>query len=104
MTNIDPRDFSRAFEGIDYPTSRDAVLRSAADKGGLNGGVQIVLEAIPDRTYESEDDLMRAVDAAYLEEERLTKALADPTPAAPAEPALKDAASAGAETEEHSAA
>ena len=102
--HVDPRDFNRAFEGIDYPTSKDAVLRSAADKGGLDGGVQIVLEAIPDRTYESEDDLMLAVDAACLDGERITGGLAEPTPAAPAEPALKEAASAGAETENHSAA
>ncbi len=99
-TNIDPRDFNRAFEGIDYPTSKDAVLRSAADKGGINGGVQTVLEAIPDGPYESEADLMRAVDEVYVE----TEGFMAPTPAAAANPATTDTAAAGAETEDHSAA
>jgi hypothetical protein len=96
----DPRDFARALAGIDYPISRDAIVRSAADKGGINNEILQILERIPDQTYETEPDLMRAISEVYVTAEGFM----EPTPAAPAQPAAKDAAAAGAETEDHSAA
>jgi hypothetical protein len=103
MRTFDPRDFSRAMEGMDFPVSKDAVLRTAADKGGLNGDVQSVLELIPEQTYESRASLDEAISAAYIEFEELTAGMpvtvADDAPAAE-----KDAVAAGAETEHHSAA
>jgi hypothetical protein len=100
MVNADPRDFNRALAGIDFPTSRDAIVRGASDKGGINNEILRVLENIPDQTYETEADLMRAIDEVYIE----TEGFMEPTPAAPADPSRKDTAAAGAETEDHSAA
>ena len=59
--NADPKDYIKAFDGIDFPASRAGIIRAAQDKGGLNGGVDYVLQQIEDRTYESVDDVAAEV-------------------------------------------
>jgi hypothetical protein len=89
---IDPRDFDRALEGLDFPTSRDAVVRTAADKGGLNGHVLDVLKQIPDQPYDTRDELELAIAEDSVREDT------EQTPAAPADPETKADAAASADT------
>lgn len=64
MPAIDPRDFERALEGLDFPATRDGIVRTAADKGGINGHVLVVLADIADETYDTRDELDAAITAA----------------------------------------
>ena len=63
--NAELDEYLRAFEGLEYPTSRSAVINRAADTGGLDTEVLLTLERLPDRTYDSRDDLLQEVERAY---------------------------------------
>ena len=63
--NAEPEEYRRALHGLDYPASRDAIVRKAADHGGLDREVLYVLERIPERPYESFEDVQRAIDVVY---------------------------------------
>lgn len=97
---FDPRDLDRALEGLEFPASRDAILRTAADKGGINGNVLVVLERIPDQSYDSRDQLEAAVAEAYIEESGLTQGMpvVEPEPAAPGDPSVKRYVATAADT------
>jgi hypothetical protein len=72
-------EYLRGLEGLDYPTSRRAVINRASDTGGLDNEVLHVLEQLPDRTYDSREDVMAAVREVY----RSGSTLAGAGPAAP---------------------
>jgi hypothetical protein len=95
MPMIDPRDFDRALEGLDFPTSRDAIVRTAADKGGINGHVIDILGQIPDQPYDTREELQLAIAEAYAE--AITGEEEAP-PAAPADPETKADTAASADT------
>jgi hypothetical protein len=95
MPMIDPRDFDRALEGIDFPTSRDAILRSAEDKGGINRLALDVLALIPDQPYDTREELQLAIAEAYAEAITSDE---DAPPAAPADPQTKADTAASADT------
>ena len=65
LRNAAPEEFKDAVRGVDFPTSKDAVVRKAMDKGGLDREVPHVLGQISDRTYESLADLMTEVEGVY---------------------------------------
>lgn len=79
MRNAEPAEFIKAFVGLDFPTSKAAVMRKAHDKGGLDTEVIHVLQLIPDRTYDTPEDLNDAVMLVYDR----GGALGDAGPAAP---------------------
>jgi hypothetical protein len=63
--NAEPSEFEAAIAGLDYPASKDAVVRKAMDKGGLDREVPHVLGQIEGRTYESESDLLAEIERVY---------------------------------------
>lgn len=85
--NADRSEYLEAFEGLDFPTSKPAIVRKAADTGGLDNEVLFVLENLEDRTYQSPDDILADVERVYA----ATDGLAGGVPAAPSEagPRLK---------------
>lgn len=83
MTNqhAEPRDYRKALESLDFPASKAAVARKAADTGGIDTEVLHTLENLPDRTYESMADLEGEIANVY----RTIGGLDDGGPAAPSE-------------------
>ena len=63
--NAAPEEFFQALEGLDYPASKAAIVRKSRDRGGIDWEVPAALEALPDRTYESEADLFAELRALY---------------------------------------
>jgi hypothetical protein len=86
--NADRGEYERGLDGLEYPASLDAIVRTARDKGGLDGEVIHVLERLPARTYESEAEVLAEVEQAYAAGLGLEGA----GPAAPAEREVKDTA------------
>lgn len=81
-----PRDFIDAMEGLDFPTSQAAIQRKAHDKGGLDTEVIFILGHLPDRTYESMDDLGGEIERVY----ETQGGLVGNGPAAPTEASERD--------------
>jgi hypothetical protein len=62
------QDYELAFNRLEFPLSKDAILIHARDHGGLDTEVQEMIEQLPDERYDSLDELherLRAVYAAY---------------------------------------
>jgi hypothetical protein len=76
--NADPQEFDRALAGIDFPASRDGIVRGASDKGGLDNEVLYILEQLPDQTYDTRAEVDAAIEDAYAR----TGGLEGGTPAA----------------------
>ena len=68
MPNATKRDYEVAFAGLDFPTSKSAVINRARDNGGIDREVYAILNQLPDRSVESMDDLQQAVRAIYVAE------------------------------------
>ncbi|MEI6665475.1 MAG: DUF2795 domain-containing protein [Chloroflexota bacterium] len=64
--HAEPGELREAISGLSYPVSKDAALRFARDHGGLDHEVADTLAQIPDRSYESQADLVAALRAVYL--------------------------------------
>lgn len=58
-------DYDLAFKGFHFPISRAAILNMGRDKGGVDREVAIVLAQIPDRRYNSLDEVKEAVRGVY---------------------------------------
>ena len=58
-------DYELAFKGFHFPISRAAILNMGRDKGGVDREVAIVLRQIPDRRYNSLDEIKDAVRNVY---------------------------------------
>lgn len=59
-------DYELAFKGFHYPISKSGILNAGRDKGGIDREVAVILKLIPDRRYESADEVKEAVRAVYL--------------------------------------
>ncbi len=59
------KDYRKALEGLDFPASKSAIARKAADVGGIDTEVLHTLENLPDRTYESMADLQGEIANVY---------------------------------------
>ncbi|HEY7801763.1 MAG TPA: DUF2795 domain-containing protein [Dehalococcoidia bacterium] len=79
-TNADADEFLRALHGLEFPASRAQILNAAKDKGGLDTEVLYIFGQLPDRTYETAEELRAAVAHAY---ETHHGGLAGAGPAAP---------------------
>ena len=53
------KEFTEGLKGLDFPTSRSAIVNKLKDIGGLNGEVNVIAEQLPDRTYDWERDAVR---------------------------------------------
>ncbi len=60
MSDPNPIDVQRYLGGVDYPASKDEVLRTA-EESGANDRVLDALGAIPDREYDGPTDVTSAV-------------------------------------------
>jgi hypothetical protein len=56
-------DFEDALKGLDFPTSRSAIVNKVKDIGGIDGHVAEIAEQLPDRTYDWERDAAREFSA-----------------------------------------
>lgn len=79
--NADPDEYMKALLGMDWPASKAGIVRKAQDTGGIDTEVIHVLGLVPDRTYETPEDLAAAVEAVYQRD----GGLGDGGPAAPSE-------------------
>ncbi len=59
------QDYDLAFKGFHYPISKAAILNMGRDKGGIDREVARVLQDLPDRRYQTVDDVKEAVRAVY---------------------------------------
>ncbi|HET6614928.1 MAG TPA: DUF2795 domain-containing protein [Dehalococcoidia bacterium] len=75
-----------ALEGPDFPASSAAIQQKAKDKGGIDAEVNYVLAHLPDRTYDSMEDLAHEVDLVYA----TVGPLEGDGPAAPSEASARD--------------
>lgn len=66
--NADPDEFMRALHGLEWPVSKDGIVRKAHDTGGIDTEVVYILGLVPNRTYEAPEDLAAEVEAAYARE------------------------------------
>lgn len=63
-------DYETAFEGLEFPTSKVAIISKAHDRGGLDREVNEILGKIPeDRDYLELDDLIAAIRDVYEAEQ-----------------------------------
>jgi hypothetical protein len=60
------RDFELAFEGVEYPASYSEIIKRARDIGGIDREVHEMIGRLPDRQYESIEDLFAELRRAYL--------------------------------------
>jgi hypothetical protein len=58
-------DFETAFKGFHYPISKAAILNMGRDKGGIDREVAFILDRLPNRRYNSEDEIREAVRTVY---------------------------------------
>jgi hypothetical protein len=58
-------DYELAFKGFHYPISKSAILNMGRDKGGVDREVAVILGRLPDRRYNSVDEVKEAVRAIY---------------------------------------
>ncbi len=68
MPHAAKRDYEIAFAGLDFPTSKWAIVNRARDNGGIDREVSEILSRLDDRTYRSIEDLQEAVRAIYVAE------------------------------------
>ena len=66
MPHATKRDYEIAFAGLDFPTSRAAIINRARDNGGADREVYAILSQLPNRSVESMDDLQQAVRTIYI--------------------------------------
>ena len=66
MPNATKRDYEIAFAGLDFPTSKSAVVNRARDNGGIDREVYAILSRLPDRSLGSVEELQQAVRAIYV--------------------------------------
>lgn len=59
------QDWRAAVAGLQFPTSRAAVVNRAVDHGGLDREVKLIVERLPDAVYRSAAELAVAIRATY---------------------------------------
>ena len=59
-------DWTAAFAGLQFPSSRAAIVNRALDHGGLDHEVKVVVERLPDKVYKSTADLQDAIRSTYM--------------------------------------
>tara|TARA_B100000073_G_C23703457_1_gene561311 strand:+ start:326 stop:1003 length:678 start_codon:yes stop_codon:yes gene_type:complete len=60
------QDYAKAIAGLEFPISRDGLLRGAKDKGGIDREVSMVISMLNDKKFISEDELLARIRATYL--------------------------------------
>jgi NAD-dependent dihydropyrimidine dehydrogenase PreA subunit len=60
------QDFKKAIAGLEFPISRDGLLRGTKDKGGIDREVAMILEMINNSKFISEEELFAKIRSTYL--------------------------------------
>lgn len=60
MAEVNPIQVQKSLSGIDYPASKDELMSRARDEGASDA-VRQTLERLPDRTYDSPNDVSEAI-------------------------------------------
>ena len=66
MPNATKRDYEAAFAGLDFPTSKAAVVNRARDNGGIDREVYATLSQLPNQSFASMEGLQQAVRSIYI--------------------------------------
>lgn len=66
MPNATKHDYELGLGGLDFPTSKAAVLNRARDNGGIDREVTLILSQLPNRSFESKEDLISGIRAIYV--------------------------------------
>ena len=61
MAKLNPIEFQKALKGVEYPASKDDLLK-ACDNNGGNDDVRAALDKLPDKSFETPADVTEAVD------------------------------------------
>jgi hypothetical protein len=65
IKNAKVDEYLKPLISLDFPASKNGIVRKAMDHGGLDGEVIEILKALPSRTYESLDDIGNEIWRAY---------------------------------------
>ena len=68
MPHATKRDYETAFAGLDFPTSKAAIINRARDRGGIDREVYAILSQLPDRSFKSIEELQGEIRAIYVAE------------------------------------
>ena len=60
------QDYAKAIAGLEFPISRDGLIRGAKDKGGVDREVGMVISMLNDKKFSSEDELLARIRATYI--------------------------------------
>ncbi len=63
--HVSPQEFREALTGVDFPASRDAIIKKARDRGGQNREIFHILRHIRDRVYRSVEEVDAEIDRVY---------------------------------------
>jgi hypothetical protein len=66
MAHASKKDYELALDGLDFPTSKSAVINRARDNGGIDREVYAILADLTDERFESLDELLAAVRDVYV--------------------------------------
>ena len=65
-TNGAIEDYNKAIAGLEFPISRDGLLRGTKDKGGIDREVAMILDMLQDNKFNSEEELFQKIRYIYL--------------------------------------
>ena len=60
------QDYNKAIAGLEFPISRDGLLRGTKDKGGIDREVAMILDMLQDNKFNSEEELFQKIRYIYL--------------------------------------
>jgi hypothetical protein len=60
MANVNPVQVQKYLKGVDYPVSKNDLLKSVDDQGA-DENVRATLEKLPDKTYQTPADVSEAI-------------------------------------------
>jgi hypothetical protein len=61
-----PDDWERALRGVDFPSSKVAIVRDVRENGGIDREVLTLLDGLPKDEYETLDELQAALRELYV--------------------------------------
>jgi hypothetical protein len=60
MDKVNPVQVQKYLKGVDYPVSKNDLLKQVQDQGG-DESVRATLEKLPDKTYQTPADVSEAI-------------------------------------------
>ena len=62
----EPKDWEEVLDMLDFPASLSEITRKARDRGGLDHEVHEIIGRLPRDAYDTREDFLQDVRAAYL--------------------------------------